>query len=263
MKKALFFPLQISLCTVGYLWATGSIIQAQVTSDGTVDTIVTPNGNVAEITGGETKGSNLFHSFQEFSVSTGNEAFFNNANSISNIFNRVTGGIIDITVDEAILGIEERTLSPNTNDINADSGSGIISNVSINTPDFNSIQGTTQLAENTIDHDSTVNQVCSRQAGTNNTLTIKGKGGIPPLAIEPLQSRNFLGNVDNSDDTEIKSRKPPSLKKIIPAQGVVVKEDGSIILTAYPTSETTARLPQDDQCQAGSVDSRNWQRQQN
>ncbi|MEM8723830.1 MAG: filamentous hemagglutinin N-terminal domain-containing protein, partial [Cyanobacteria bacterium P01_G01_bin.39] len=94
MKKALFSPLQISLCTVGYLWATGSSIQAQVTSDGTVNTIVTPNGNVAEITGGETRGSNLFHSFQEFSVNTGNEASFLNADSISNIFSRVTGGNI-------------------------------------------------------------------------------------------------------------------------------------------------------------------------
>ena len=67
---------------------------AQVTTDGTVNTIVTPNGNVAEITGGETRGDNLFHSFQDFSVGTGNEAFFNNANDISNIFSRVTGGNI-------------------------------------------------------------------------------------------------------------------------------------------------------------------------
>ena len=94
MKKALFFPLQISLCAVAYLWVTGSNVKAQVTTDGTVNTIVTPNGNVDEITGGETRGSNLFHSFREFSVSTGNEAFFNNANDISNIFSRVTGGDI-------------------------------------------------------------------------------------------------------------------------------------------------------------------------
>jgi len=94
MKKALFFPLQVSLCTIGYLWATNSSIQAQVTSDGTVNTVVTPNGNVAEITGGETREGNLFHSFQDFSVGTGNEAFFDNANDISNIFSRVTGGNI-------------------------------------------------------------------------------------------------------------------------------------------------------------------------
>ena len=94
MKRTLFFPLQISLCTVGYFYAATPIAQAQVTTDGTVNTQVNQNGNIAEITGGETRDSNLFHSFQDFSVPTGNEAFFNNADNISNIFSRVTGGNI-------------------------------------------------------------------------------------------------------------------------------------------------------------------------
>ena len=101
MKKALFFPLQVGLCTVGCLQVSSSIAQAQVTPDGTVNTVVTPNENVSEITGGETRGTNLFHSFQSFSIPTGNEAFFNNADSISNIFSRVTGGNIS-NIDGAI-----------------------------------------------------------------------------------------------------------------------------------------------------------------
>ena len=92
MKKALFFPFQIGLCTFGCFYT--SSIQAQVTSDSTVNTQVNQNGNVAEITGGQAEGGNLFHSFQDFSIPTGNEAFFNNANNISNIFSRVTGGNI-------------------------------------------------------------------------------------------------------------------------------------------------------------------------
>jgi filamentous hemagglutinin family protein len=67
---------------------------AQVTPDETVNTEVNTDGNTAEITGGETRGDNLFHSFQDFSVDTGNEAFFNHANDIANIFSRVTGGNI-------------------------------------------------------------------------------------------------------------------------------------------------------------------------
>ena len=94
MQKALFFPLKVSLCTVGCLYASSSITHAQVTSDGTVNTQVNQDGNIAEIIGGETRDGNLFHSFQDFSVGTGNEAFFNNANDISNIFSRVTGGNI-------------------------------------------------------------------------------------------------------------------------------------------------------------------------
>ncbi|MGL5078494.1 MAG: hypothetical protein ACRDBG_22070, partial [Waterburya sp.] len=61
---------QISLCTLGFLYLSSDISLAQVTSDGTVNTQVTQNGNVAEITGGETRGGNLFHSFQDFSVNT-------------------------------------------------------------------------------------------------------------------------------------------------------------------------------------------------
>ncbi len=93
MSKALSL-FQLSLCAIGCLFTTSNTTLAQVTSDGTVNTQVVENGNVSEITGGETRGSNLFHSFQEFSVGAGNEAFFKNADSISNILSRVTGGNI-------------------------------------------------------------------------------------------------------------------------------------------------------------------------
>ncbi len=92
MKKALLFTFQIGLCILGCFYTSST--QAQVTSDSTVNTQVNQNGNVAEITGGETRGGNLFHSFQDFSVPVNNEAFFNNAESIANIFSRVTGGNI-------------------------------------------------------------------------------------------------------------------------------------------------------------------------
>jgi len=101
MKKAVFLPFQIGLFTFSYLYASSSIAHAQVTPDGTIDTQVTQDGNVAEITGGETRGGNLFHSFQDFSVGTGNQAFFNNAGDISNIFSRVTGGNIS-NIDGAL-----------------------------------------------------------------------------------------------------------------------------------------------------------------
>ena len=92
MSKALLVWLQLLFGTVVCL--STSPILAQVTSDDTVNTQVDRDGNVAEITGGETRGSNLFHSFQDFSVGAGNEAYFNNASDISDIFSRVTGGNI-------------------------------------------------------------------------------------------------------------------------------------------------------------------------
>ena len=55
-------------------------------------------GNI-EITAslGETRGSNLFHSFSVFNVLTGESAVFSGPNSINNVISRVTGGTSDIT----------------------------------------------------------------------------------------------------------------------------------------------------------------------
>jgi filamentous hemagglutinin family protein len=44
------------------------------------------------ITGGATRGVNLFHSFREFNIGEGRGAYFANPNGITNIFTRVTGG---------------------------------------------------------------------------------------------------------------------------------------------------------------------------
>jgi filamentous hemagglutinin family protein len=94
MKSSIVHLINICLYSIGFICVSNKISLAQVTSDNTVNTQVNQNGNVAEITGGETKGSNLFHSFQEFSIPTGNEAFFNNESAIANIFSRVTGNTV-------------------------------------------------------------------------------------------------------------------------------------------------------------------------
>ncbi len=49
---------------------------------------------VTQIDGGAIRGGNLFHSFSEFSLTPGSEAFFNNSLTIENIITRVTGSQI-------------------------------------------------------------------------------------------------------------------------------------------------------------------------
>ncbi|WP_152590411.1 filamentous hemagglutinin N-terminal domain-containing protein [Nostoc sphaeroides] len=74
------------------LWS--SCANAQVTSDGTINTIVNQNGNNFTILNGIGKGNNLFHSFSNLSVPTGGSASFDltNTPNITTIFSRVTGG---------------------------------------------------------------------------------------------------------------------------------------------------------------------------
>ncbi len=67
---------------------------AQVIPDGTLSTTVTQSGDNFTITNGNQIGSNLFHSFSQFSVPTGGSAYFNNSAAIQTIFARVTGGNI-------------------------------------------------------------------------------------------------------------------------------------------------------------------------
>jgi filamentous hemagglutinin family protein len=71
-------------------------VSAQITPDATLSNPsgVTSNGNVRGITGGVTQGSNLFHSFEQFSVSSGTTSWFNNPLDIQNIFARVTGSSV-------------------------------------------------------------------------------------------------------------------------------------------------------------------------
>jgi filamentous hemagglutinin family protein len=66
-------------------------VLGQVRPDASVSTRVQKRDNQIEVIGGTTAGTNLFHSFTEFSIPTGDTVYFNNSPIVNNIINRVTG----------------------------------------------------------------------------------------------------------------------------------------------------------------------------
>ncbi|MEH2106912.1 two-partner secretion domain-containing protein [Nostoc sp.] len=68
----------------------------QITPDNTLgserSTVTPQNQLVDRVDGGAIRGTNLFHSFQEFNIAEGRSAYFTNPTGIENIISRVTGG---------------------------------------------------------------------------------------------------------------------------------------------------------------------------
>lgn len=69
-----------------------SYVDAQIIPDGTFNTQINLIDAQQKITGGIESGTNLFHSFKEFSPRTDFVTHFENNSQIRNIFTRVTGG---------------------------------------------------------------------------------------------------------------------------------------------------------------------------
>ncbi|MBF0413237.1 MAG: filamentous hemagglutinin N-terminal domain-containing protein [Desulfamplus sp.] len=85
---------QISLCLIFFCLTSPALLHADIATDGTVgaaQTLTGPDYAIPE-TLGTVKGSNLFHSFDKFSIKTQESATFTGSDSIKNVISRVTGG---------------------------------------------------------------------------------------------------------------------------------------------------------------------------
>ncbi|MEQ8962146.1 MAG: filamentous hemagglutinin N-terminal domain-containing protein, partial [Coleofasciculus sp. C2-GNP5-27] len=91
MRKTTGYASLLSSLSVTVLTSL-SPVSAQIVPDNTLPVNSQVTGcPVCLIEGGTVQGVNLFHSFEEFSVQTGGEAFFNNGLDIENILGRITG----------------------------------------------------------------------------------------------------------------------------------------------------------------------------
>ncbi|MBH8567232.1 filamentous hemagglutinin N-terminal domain-containing protein [Nostoc sp. CENA67] len=86
--------LRITVVCATTLYANKAISQITPDSTLTEKTQINTVNNITNITGGTKAGSNLFHSFTDFSVLKDSTAYFNNAADVQNIISRVTGSSI-------------------------------------------------------------------------------------------------------------------------------------------------------------------------
>ena len=72
------------------------VTKAQVIPDDSLpnNSLVNTEGNTIKISGGTTRENNLFHSFEQFSISNDMTASFQNPETVQNVFSRVTGNSI-------------------------------------------------------------------------------------------------------------------------------------------------------------------------
>jgi filamentous hemagglutinin family protein len=152
------------------------------------------------------------------------------------------------------LSSEERNniLKNGKNDINSTSDSGKTPSDRTLDINFQTLDTSARLPTNIVQPDRVVSQACSASATTTegiNSFTIIGRGGMPADPTKPLNSSVLAGNLtadvrgEREEDRVIltSSEKPLSSDEIIPARGAIVNQKGQVVLTRYPTSNTTQR----------------------
>ncbi len=172
------------------------------------------------------------------------------------------GGNLTINATEFIIAFPNQN---NDNIASADRGNGgniniTTTNVFFNrdTDSFSSlfsafiIPSDTEIPMNIIESEQTFAPACQsdRAAGRLSGLTVKGKGGIPPIPTDPFDSDTILVDEQNTTPNLQTHRQYPDIKPIktsigdiYPARGIIKTEDGQVILTRYPTDNINTRTP--------------------
>ncbi|ABA23730.1 Filamentous hemagglutinin-like protein [Trichormus variabilis ATCC 29413] len=229
--KILFF---FTLCLVLETPLKG-LAQTQLNPDHTLPTNVNSIGGVYDITGGNrpNNGANLFHSFQDFSIQSGDTARFIYDTGISNIITRITGGS-----PSQINGTIQTLLNGTNNIGNANlfliNPHGIIFGANAKLDIGGSFIGTTadsikfndgkefSAINPTVNPILTVNVPIGLQFGSHPTSTIQVQGSGNNFQLNPDLS------VDNSNRPSGLSYQTPNAQTLALVAGKVELAGGNI-----------------------------------
>jgi filamentous hemagglutinin family protein len=237
--------LSLGGLSLGGLTTLEPAIAQAVISDGTLNTTVTRSGDRFTIENGSLSGTNLFHSFREFSIPTGGAAIFNNGTAIQNIFSRITGG-----TTSSIDGLIQANGTANLFLLNP---SGILfgANASLNIG--GSFVGTTAQAIKFADGSEfratdanpapllTISVPTGLQFGQNpaaiaNHANLSANQGLT-LAAGAVQSHTSLSALQGT--VQVQATTGDAQLQAIAARNVTVTAQGSIATGAITTASTT------------------------
>ena len=220
-------PFRVQLLTaLAFCYLTAPPTLAQIVPDTTlpINSTVTNNGNTDTINGGTKAGSNLFHSFREFSVSTGGTALFNNSLDIQNIITRVTGSSIS-NID----GLLQANGNANLFLLNPN---GIIFGANAQLKIGGSFLGST--ADSLIFADGT--QFTAKNPQTNFLLTISVPIGLQLGTANPIVVQGPGQNLIEDAET-----------------GAIVREDDSVVGLAVEPGRSLVLAGGDIQLEGGNL----------
>ncbi len=207
-----------------------SITAAQ---DGT-NTVVLPNGQQFDITGGTQAGANLFHSFQQFGLNQGQIANFLSQPNIQNILGRVVGG------DPSVINGLIQLTSGNSN-LYIMNPAGVIfgSNASLNVPasftatTANSLQvGNSWFGMNTSASD------LKNLTGNPNAFAFTS----PTTALTQSQTAGVIVNQGNLNVSQGKSI--TLVGGIVINTGTIESPNGKINIVAVPNGKYVRITPE-------------------
>jgi filamentous hemagglutinin family protein len=141
-----------------------------------------------------------------------------------------SGGKILIKA-QGVFGIEFRDRPTDNSDITAISGSGRTGTVNVNTPGIDPGKNTTELPAVPTDPSTQISQVCGA-SNRQNKLTVTGRGGLPPVANDPLISDEIWQDDRATSSSSAAKDVTTPVKLAPPAIGLIYDGKGRATLVA-------------------------------